>query len=68
MKIQSNTDELIITVNRNEVDIDSVEKLVKTIRYKELVAKSKTSSKQESEIVEIIKKGIGKASRKPAVK
>lgn len=64
MKIQSNTEELIITVNRNEVDIASVEKLVKTIRYKELVSKSKATSKQAGEITKDIKKGIGKAIKK----
>ena len=60
MKIQSNAEEVVITINRDEMDIDSVERLVKTLRYKQLLAKSKASSKQVDEIANDIKTGIGK--------
>ena len=63
MKIQSNGDEVVITINCKEMDINSVERLVKTLRYKELVSKSKASDKQISEIAEGIKKGIGKREK-----
>lgn len=68
MKIQSNADEVVITINRNEMDIDGVQRLVKTLRYKELVSKSKATKKQTNEIAEDIKAGIGKRIKQLAKK
>ena len=68
MKIQSNAEEVIITISRKEMDVESVEKLVKTLRYRELLSKSKASAKQIKQITGDIKKGIGKKLRQPVKK
>ena len=68
MKIQSNAEEVVITINRNEMDIDSVERLVKTLRYKKLLSKSKASNKQVDEITNDIKIRIGKRVKQLAKK
>ena len=60
MKIESTTDEVIITISRKEMGINSVERFVKTLRYKELLSKSKATDKQVDAITKDIKKGIGK--------
>ena len=68
MKIQSNAEEVVITINRNEMDIDSVERFVKTLRYKKLLSKSKASNKQVDEITNDIKIRIGKRVKQLAKK
>jgi hypothetical protein len=68
MKIKSNTDEVVITINRKEMSIDLVEQFVKTLRYKELVSKSSATERQVEEITRNIKKGIGKKVKQMAEK
>ena len=63
MKIQSNNEEVVITISRKEMDISSMERLVKTLRYKELVSRSKATTKQVDEIAKGIKKNIGKKGK-----
>ncbi len=54
MIIENKNDELIIRISSKDVNLEEVEQLIKTIRYKELVSKSIATDAQADEIAEEI--------------
>lgn len=54
MIIENKKDELIIRLSSKELNIDEAERLIRTIRYKELVAQSTASGEESDAIAEMI--------------
>lgn len=63
IKVDSTDNDLVITISREIIDVEEVQKLINYLRYRALVSKSEATDEDIDQIVNEINEGLALRNR-----